>query len=243
MYESLKRAALGLLKVPDAPPEEPAGTHESVVVFRASPRYFTYLLIPMWVTIAGAAIGLIVADTALAAYLLKKNLAWLSVLLWVLGAAVVAAKALVFYVTTRLNYELRWYIVTDRSLRIREGVWLLREVTLTFANVQNLNITQGPVQRFFGISDLIVETAGGGTGRGHGAEAMTMGHHGVLRGIENAHEVREKIQTLLRAYKAAGLGDPEERRLPAADRAAPPALSQALREVRDEARRLRAALA
>ena len=37
MYERLKRLALSILKVPADAPEEPTGTHDSVVVFRASP--------------------------------------------------------------------------------------------------------------------------------------------------------------------------------------------------------------
>ncbi|MEK7467357.1 MAG: PH domain-containing protein [Planctomycetota bacterium] len=246
MYESLKRVALHLLKIPEAPPEEPSGTHESVVVFRASPHYLTYLLIPMWLTVAMAGVGLLVADTAVALALLQKGLAWLSVVVWLVAAVLIVVKATVFYVTTRLNYEMRWYIVTDRSLRIREGVWMVREVTLTFANVQNINIIQGPLQRYFGISDLIVETAGGGVGGGHGAQGLALAHHGVLRGIENAHEVRDRIQNLLRAYRASGLGDPDDKKAAAAPEAGPAAFDgefvEVLRGMRDEAKRLRSAI-
>lgn len=243
MYEALKRVALHFLKVPAEPPEEPVGTHESVVVFRASPKYLTYLLIPMWFSLAGAAIGLGVFEVAAVIAVWRQGWAALAAVICALAVLVFVLKAVSFYVITRLNYELRWYVVTDRSLRIREGVWLVREVTLTFANVQNLNITQGPLQRYLGISDLIVETAGGGTGGAHGAE-MGMSHHGILRGIENAPEVRDRIQNLLRAYRAAGLGDPEEKRLaaeavPAAE--AGGGLVEALRGLRDEAKALRAA--
>lgn len=245
MYETLKRVALHFLKIPQEPPEEPGGTHESVVVFRASPKYLTYLMIPMWITLAGASLGLVVLETVAAIALWQKGYAWVGLLIWGIGAVVLAGKAVLFYVVTRLNYEMRWYIVTDRSLRIREGVWLVREVTLTFANVQNLNIMQGPLQRYFGISDLIVETAGGGTGGGHGAEAM-LAHHGVLRGIENAQEVRDRIQNLLRAYRASGLGDPDDRHAAAA--VAPvgaPAdgeFLEVLRGMRDEGKKLRLAV-
>src|SRR5205085_4387711 len=37
---------------------------------------------------------------------------------------------------TRLEYELHWYIVTDRSLRIRTGLLRLQEMTMSFANLQ-----------------------------------------------------------------------------------------------------------
>ena len=82
-------------------------------------------------------------------------------------------QAALTYFSLRLNYEMRWYKVTDRSLRIRAGVWNVHEMTMTFANVQNISITQGPLERLFGISDVRVETAGGG-----GGTAVPMGRAG-----------------------------------------------------------------
>ncbi|MCE9582062.1 MAG: PH domain-containing protein [Planctomycetes bacterium] len=243
MYESLKRLALSILRVPAEQPEEPAGTHDSVVIFRASPRFLAYLMLPMWIGLGVTSLALMAAATVVGVVLLQKDLAWLGAVVWVIGIALILVKATVFYVTTRLNYEMRWYIVTDRSLRIREGVWLMREVTLTFANVQNLNVTQGPLQRYFGISDLIVETAGGGVGRQPGGESMMLGHHGVLRGIENALEVRDRIQALLRAYRAAGLGDPDDKHAAAPQGVAEGGdMLEVLRGMRDEAKRLRTAV-
>ena len=39
----------------------------------------------------------------------------------------------------RLDFEKRWYLVTDRSLRVREGVVNVREMTIMFANIQNIS--------------------------------------------------------------------------------------------------------
>jgi membrane protein YdbS with pleckstrin-like domain len=58
----------------------------------------------------------------------------------------------------RLDFEKRWYVVTDRSFRVREGVVFVREMTVTFANIQNISISQGPIQRAVGIADLRVDT-------------------------------------------------------------------------------------
>ena len=55
------------------------------------------------------------------------------------------------YMLQRLNYELRWYIMTDRSLRIRSGIWSVEEIAMTFANIQDLQITAGPVQGWLGL--------------------------------------------------------------------------------------------
>jgi membrane protein YdbS with pleckstrin-like domain len=116
------------------------------------------------------------------------------------------------YALAWLDYDQRWYITTDRSLRIREGLWRVREVTLTFANIQQMTIRQGPVQRFFGIADLVVTTAGGGGGATSdpGQIAKEPVHTGVLRGVSNAEEIRDWILAKSRELKDSGLGDPDD---------------------------------
>jgi hypothetical protein len=128
--------------------------------------------------------------------------------------AIVLFNILMQYILVRLDYDMRYYIVTDRSLRIREGVWQIREVTLTFANIQNMNIAQGPLQRLFGIYDLVVDTAGGGGSARHDSEGRITGgvlHQGVFRGIENPAQVRDLILGYLRTIRTSGLGDHEDR--------------------------------
>lgn len=119
---------------------------------------------------------------------------------------------------TRLNYELRWYMVTDRSMRLREGIYRVREMTLTFANVQNITIRQGPLQRFLGLSDVVVRTAGGGGATDpHGNHAVNEGasmHIGVLRAVDDPESVRDLILTRLRRMRDSGLGDPDEAHRP-----------------------------
>jgi uncharacterized membrane protein YdbT with pleckstrin-like domain len=141
-------------------------------------------------------------------------------------------------VTTRLNYDMRWYVITDRSLLIREGIWVVREITLTFANAQNVRITQGPLQRLFGFSNVEVDTAGGGGGGGSHGEG-TKPHRAVLRGLDNATFVRDLILEHLRRHRTAGLGDPDDR-AGAGHKAFNPAL---LGEILEEAKRVRVALA
>ncbi len=128
--------------------------------------YFIYSHLFFWkLYVAGMALTLLMVSIIL----LVIN-PWL--VLVVMPLLVIAAfKAVVFYATTRLNFDLRWYVITDRSLLIREGVWVTREITLSFANAQNVRVTQGPLQRFFGFSNVEVDTAGGGGGGGqHGAQ-------------------------------------------------------------------------
>ena len=110
----------------------------------------------------------------------------------------------------RLDYLMRWYMLSDRALRIREGTLRLREQTMTFANIQNIKIHQGPLERLFGVANLEVHTAGGGDVIAEDGEGQHL-HRGVLKGIEDAHGLRDRMRQLVAQYRDAGLGDPGDR--------------------------------
>ena len=80
---------------------------------------------------------------------------WLGALLALPAAAVAILPDIVAYVAIHLRYDTTWYVIGRRSLRIRRGIWIINETTITFENVQNIHITQGPLQRYFGIADLV----------------------------------------------------------------------------------------
>jgi membrane protein YdbS with pleckstrin-like domain len=151
----------------------------------------------------------------------------------------------VTYALARLDYELRWYIVTDRSLRIRSGLTKMQETTMSFANVQQVVVNQGPLQRLLGIADVRVQSAGGGGGggsEGRHKEAGDSLHAGVFHGVDNANEIRDLILERLRRFRETGLGDPDETR-PSPHATTPPTGASpalaAAREVLAEARALR----
>lgn len=134
------------------------------------------------------------------------------VLIEVVGVLIFIVQALTTYAALRLDYELRWYMVTDRSLRIRNGVWRVQEITMSFANLQQVELSQGPIQRLLGIADVKVESAGGGGAanpRHHHQIGDSM-HTGFFHGVENATEVRDLILERLRRFRETGLGDPDE---------------------------------
>lgn len=169
------------------------------------------------------------------------------VLLWLgkgAGIAVYLGQLFVTYAAVRLDYEMRWYLVTDRSLRIRSGLWRVKEMTMSFANLQQVVVSQGPLQRLLGIADVHVQSAGGGGGGSSGAEhgqGENM-HIGIFHGVENAVEVRDLILNRLRHFRETGLGDPDERvaHRPAVPAAAmPDGTLAAARELLDECERLR----
>jgi hypothetical protein len=135
------------------------------------------------------------------------------VLLWIgkgLGLVIYLGQLAVTYAAVRLDYEMRWYLVTDRSLRIRSGLWKVREMTMSFANLQQVMVSQGPLQRLLGIADVRVHSAGGGgSSDPHQGQGDNM-HTGVFHGVENAFEVRDLILDRLRHFRETGLGDPDE---------------------------------
>ena len=164
------------------------------------------------------------------------------------GIAIFFAQMLITYSIVRLEFEQHWYIVTDRSLRIRTGILRLQESTMSFANIQQVEIRQGPLQRLLGLADVCVRSAGGGDPaagqKGHGPEASL--HTGVFEGVPNAVEIRDLMLERLRRFREAGLGDPEDARaaLPATPVAPAGASTRhAVDELLAEARALRAAIA
>lgn len=242
------------LRVPPAP-SAPLGDEE-VRIFRAAPNYFRYRVVQWLFSNVGGAIGLVLAlrfaDSlhhvipdriplngelmewlGLGAMILTESTVLAIVRMIELGAVgLFIVQALGRLVLVRLDFEQRWYLVSDRSLRTREGLLRLHEKTMTFANIQHLSIRQGPIQRLLGIADLQIRTAGGGGG-GEGEEATSHDMHiAYFRGIGNAAEVREIIRERLQRHRDAGLGDPDDARPEAP-------LLLAARSLADESRALR----
>ncbi|MCD4751066.1 MAG: PH domain-containing protein [Thermoanaerobaculales bacterium] len=224
MGENFRNLVLRLMRVPPEP-HAPAGSEQSVQVFRASKKYFQLKLLG-WAfgqvsTLIGILLALVFLNVggfgldAVLEEVPRRDLIWQIIgVVEFLGILLFLVQLPFSYFIIRFDFEMRWYIVTDRSLRIREGVWKVREMTLTFANVQEVSIRQGPVQRLVGISDLQVRTAGGGAVSGPPAKQRHQennnSHIGYFRGVDNAEEIRDLILERLKRLRDAGLGDPDQ---------------------------------
>lgn len=220
MLDALQEWIRRLLKVPPEP-EPPLGDPQSVRIFRAGRGFFRYRLAAWGLNQAGALIGIVFGLFFIG--LLPEELpdavpdfvrsffGW-SHWVWVIEAFAIGAFLLqlpVTFLLIVLDYRYRWYVTTDRSLRIREGIWRVQERTMSFVNVQNIGIRQGPVQRLFGIADLKVQTAGGG-GQESGQKHEALGdnlHVGYFRGVDNADEIRDAVLAHLRRLRAGGTPD------------------------------------
>ena len=227
---------LRLLRVPPQP-DAPDGSPESIRIFRAGRNYYRWR-IAVW---AASALGLLLLAVFACFPLLLPNAKMNPTVrgIWQIGVCLLfamwAAWAAVSFLLQRLNYELRWYIVTDRSLRIRSGIWSVEELTMTFANIQDIRIESGPLQLALGLADLVVKSAGGGSASPHSPGTS---HAARFSGVDNAEALRDLLVERLRIYRDAGLGDPDHP--PASTPAA--TVDQAAAELLTEARALRASI-
>jgi membrane protein YdbS with pleckstrin-like domain len=201
--------------------------------------YLRYLKCLFWIALIPADILPIVAWVAIGI-----AVPVLGAVLAVPAVALIVLPDIVAYVGIHLRYDTTWYVLTDRSLRIRRGILNVHETTISFENVQNVEVRQGPLQRHFGIADVLVTTAGGGVAQhGKGHQSSTLGAHvGLLQGLDDAPAVRNQILACVERTRASGLGDERPHRLdgpgPIGTADLSPQHVAVLREIRDSARRL-----
>lgn len=235
-YQGVWSVLTRWMSVPAEPPQLTGAADAQVRAFRPAEGYLRYCKLFFW-------LGLAIVDICLI-------IAWLLLLVGVPIAGIIFAPLFWFviivpdilvYIGIHLRYDTTWYVLSERTMRLRRGIWVIHEVTITYENIQNVSIRQGPIQRLFGISDVVVQTAGGGGPTGaHGEQSLT-GHQGLLEGIDNAVEVRDLIMNKWRMARSAGLGDERLALQPSETRAieatlAPgisPAEQRVLEEIRD----------
>jgi membrane protein YdbS with pleckstrin-like domain len=202
-FSPIERVVLRLLAVPSAP-EVPQGSAASVRIFRAGDNYYAWLVFE-WAVLCTAVFLTLLATSIPAVLAMRTAPDWGRALLigvLVVAWAVFALGLVVTFLARRINFRMRWYIVTDRSLRIRSGVFAVRELTMTYRNIQEIRVTAGPLQNALGLATVEVHAAGGGSDGKRGG-----GHVGKLEGLSNANEIRDLMVERLRQYRDSGLGD------------------------------------
>ncbi len=228
----MRERILQLMLVPPEP-HPPEGSADSVRIFRAGRNYYRFRLLLWLLGNIAAAAGFAAGHFATRRFLAQSP-SW-AVWVWagaeLTAVAVFVVAALFTFLEQRWNYELRWYIVTDRSLRIRGGIWSTHELTTTFANIQEIRVSSGPLQKLLGLADVEVHSAGGGSSGPHGSQG---GHVARFEGLDNANEIRDYLVDSLRRYRDSGLGEADK------EKTGPVVAAEV---VLDEVRQLRAALA
>lgn len=262
MIGPFKAAALLITRVP-AEPHLPAGDPGSARVFRAGVNFWRLRLL-VWlvqqaVTFAGFVTVLAVLHNVPDSVPIRDGSGGRRAIALPTGRAVVLVRVVevagwalwvlqmpLTFAVARLDYEMRWYIVTDRAARLRDGILKVNEMTFTLANVQDIRVSQGPLQRLLGLADVELRTAGGSESAPspHGGQGMGPNLHlAVFRGVDNAAEIRDLVRERMKHAQGAGLGDPDDH--PGREEETPgstAALTLALQAVTREAAALRRAV-
>ena len=151
VYRGIGRVLSDWFRVPEQPPTLPVEEGEFILSFHPSRQYLRYLKLYFWIALLAIDVAILVGWIAL---YIANPLAGMVLAAPALLVAVVPD--IVACVSIHLRYDTMWYVMTDRSLRCRRGIWVILEHTITFENVQNVYVQRGPVQQLFGISTIVV---------------------------------------------------------------------------------------
>lgn len=86
------------------------------------------------------------------------------------------------------------YRIEDEAVTGRKGVFWTKVSTVPYAKITNIDVTQGPLQRKYGIGNIHCQTAGFGGAQGSKAELVFMGIRD-LEGIKteiSAHFIKKQ---------------------------------------------------
>jgi membrane protein YdbS with pleckstrin-like domain len=203
MYQGVWGVLTRWFRVPAHPPTLPVLSGETLQSLRPAEGFLRYLKLKFWLTLT------VIVGFGIAAWIpLSLARPWIGIGFTPLVLALVIAPAVLGYLAIHLRYDTTWYVLSQRSLRIRSGIWTINEATITFENIQNVTVESGPIERCFSIANVIVDTAGGSSGEktAHG-KGTGNAHRGILAGVSNATEIRELILSRLSKSKVTGLGD------------------------------------
>ena len=92
------------------------------------------------------------------------------------------------------------YRIDAGAVRGKRGVFWKRIVTEPYGKITNIDITQGPLQRAYGIGDLHLQTAGAAGSQGGPAEL-------VIHGVKDLEGLKENIMDRIATVKR-----PDDRR-------------------------------
>jgi len=234
LYRGLWRGIVKWLRMPDAP-KTSARFGDIIISARPAPGYLRYLKLGYWIAFSFKLlieVAIIVLLGVTAGQFISP---WLGAGLILPALLLLSVPDVLLYVGVHLRYDATWYVLGERALRIRRGVWTVTEITITYENVQNVTVKSGPLQRLFGISTIVIETAGakGGETGAHGQSA-SVANEARIEGVSNAEQVRDLIMSRVRASRSAGLGDEQDDQQRRASRSRlTRAHVDALREIRD----------
>lgn len=96
-----------------------------------------------------------------------------------------------------LSWRATTYAVTGNSFRLRHGVFQKSERTIPLDHVQSVDTVQGVIQRLFGVVEVRIETAGGGSSEPDASlSALDLtAAQALRRELEGSREARTEVTT------------------------------------------------
>lgn len=119
------------------------------------------------------------------------------------------------YHTMRFRFD-------EEGITMRWGILFRREISLTYARIQDIHLSSNLVERWLGLAKVQIQTASGSS-----SAEMT------IEGVKEFELVRDYLYSRMRGIRSRGAG------AVAAGDARPSDLVGVLREIADESRRLR----
>jgi membrane protein YdbS with pleckstrin-like domain len=165
-----------------APTADPAKlpAEDEGALIKLDPNYAHMLRMQTALTAIPCLVGALVAEAAVReAAVLPPGL--------IAGTVLVVAVLLILRIPQR-RYSARGYQMGADRLRVVRGLMFRSDTVVPFGRVQHIDMTQGPLERFFGIATLTVHTAGN-----HNASVSLPG-----LGEDLAREMREAIRAHIR---------------------------------------------
>lgn len=154
------------------------------------------------------------------------------------------AQLMFSFVATFLSAKSQAYLLSDRSLRIRRGLWIYKEITLSLKNIQKVKISQNILERLWGIGTVEVRTAGGGAVSKKDEKNNDKSHAGELVGMLDPFDMRELVNSAIEnassAAATANASHPGDESLPEKPS---PELKQAIEELSLASKSLHQAIA
>src|SRR5918995_7276168 len=126
--------------------------------------------------------------------LMSQGFSLRTVVLLLVGLLVVGALAALWGF---LSWRATTYAVTGNSFRLRQGVFQKSERTIPLDHVQSVDTVQGIIQRLFGVVEVRIETAGGGSSEPDASLSALdrTAAQALRREVEGSRQVRTEVTT------------------------------------------------
>jgi uncharacterized protein len=88
------------------------------------------------------------------------------------------------------RYHTLRYRFDDEGIHMRVGILFRREVNITYARIQDIHLSSGPLQRWLGLADIQIQTASG-----------TAGAEMVIEGFKEFLAIRDFLYSRMRGAR------------------------------------------